>query len=508
VRRAFEVGYHASMPRKIRLAAPLLLLLAALVPLARGESTPPAASAPPAPDRPPSLPKGQLIPKVDCPAAPGESYALYIPTSYDPARRSPIVYALDARRRGEVPARLFLPGAEKYGYLVASSYNSASDGPLKPTVDAMQAMWNDTHRRFAIDDRRVYAAGFSGTARAACFMGLAIPGRLTGVIAAGAGFPPDRPPTQATSFLYFATVGNLDFNYDEVEELAGRLAELHLPHRVEGFAGPHQWMPEKLATEALAWLDLRAMKAGTRGKDPAEIENLWQEDLSRARGFAAAGDPIAAFRLYSAMAEDYAGLRPATDLGEAAKQTAEIGGSKALLAAQKEREARRKRDRHQLAEAMQTLAAVPENREILPSGRVIGNLRLPELKARAAPEKGESDEALSARRTLAALYAQTALYLPQQALDRKDYRLAAFYVEIAAEIHPESPGPWYSLASVHAQAGEKKKALEELRKAAELGWSDPAQLESDADLAPLHGEPGWGEIVERVRKRAATPGPS
>src|SRR4051812_9309557 len=61
--RAVTVGYHAPMPRTIRLAVPFLLLpLIALVPLARGQSAPPAAL---------TLPKGQLIPKVDCPAAPG-----------------------------------------------------------------------------------------------------------------------------------------------------------------------------------------------------------------------------------------------------------------------------------------------------------------------------------------------------------------------------------------------------------------------------------------------------
>src|SRR5579885_2658740 len=131
----------------------LLLLVLALGPAAHG-------------DTPPALPKGELIGKVGCTAEPGESYALYIPRSYTPGRRSPILYILDARGRAELPARLFVAGAEKYGYLLASSYQSASDGPVAPTLNAMQAMWNDTHRRFAIDDKRVYVAGFSGTVRA------------------------------------------------------------------------------------------------------------------------------------------------------------------------------------------------------------------------------------------------------------------------------------------------------------------------------------------------------
>src|SRR6185369_3649733 len=300
-------------PKTQLLTAAILLALFLLVSGTRAETASP-------PLLPQSFPKGELIPKVDCAAEPGESYALYIPTSYVPGRRSPILYILDARGRAELPARLFLAGAERYGYLVASSYQSASDGPVAPTLNAMQAMWNDTHRRFTVDDKRIYVAGFSGTVRAACFMGLSVPGSLTGVVGAGAGFPYERQPTAATPFLFYGTVGDRDFNYDEMQTLAGRLTDLHLPHRIESFAGTHQWMPEELATAALAWLDLRAMKAGTRAKDLGEIDALWQQDLSRARGFEAAGRPIPALRLYSAMADDYAGLR---DPAEAQKKAAE-----------------------------------------------------------------------------------------------------------------------------------------------------------------------------------------
>src|SRR5262249_60345273 len=120
----------------------------------------------------------------------------------------------------------------------------------------------------------------------------------------------------------------------------------------------------------------------------------------------------------------------------AGKRAAELSAWKAVQTARREREARRRRDRHQLAEAEQALAALRESEELLPMGRLAADLRLPELKARAAPAKGEGEDALSARRTLAALFVQTALYLPQQALDRKEYRLAASYPEIAPAIRP------------------------------------------------------------------------
>ncbi len=477
-----------------------LLLLAALPAAALAQAAPPAAPA----TR--TFAKGKLIPRIDCSVEKGESYALYIPRSYRPGRPTPILYILDARGRAELPAKLFLNGAEKYGYLVASSYQSASDGPVGPTVNAMQAMWNDTHRLFAIDDRRLYVAGFSGTVRAACFMGLSVPGSLTGVIGAGAGFPYERQPTATTPFLFFGTVGERDFNWDEMQTLESRLSGLHLPHRIEGFAGGHGWMPEELATAALAWLDLRAMKAGTRPKDEAEIDDLWQRDLTRARGFESGGQPIAAYRLYSAMADDYTGLRDVAEAAEAAeagKKAAEIGASPPYLAAVKARDLRRKEDQRTLEEAGRTLAAITPKNGPWRLGQVAGNLHLADLAGRAAKDQGESEDAKAARRLQNALFVQTSFYLPESAIGQKQYALAAFFVEIAREIRPQEPGVWYALASVHARGGQKKQAIEELRKATDLGWSDPEEMANDPDLASLHGEPAWGEILEGVKKHQA-----
>ena len=56
-------------------------------------------------------------------------------------------------RGGQLAAERFRPGAEKYGYILASSNNSLSDTSIDPNVEAMRAMWTDTHGRLAIDDR-------------------------------------------------------------------------------------------------------------------------------------------------------------------------------------------------------------------------------------------------------------------------------------------------------------------------------------------------------------------
>src|SRR5437868_7607347 len=110
--------------------------------------------------------KGVINDRVVCRDAPDQSYALYVPSNYTPAKKWAMLYAFDPEARGGLPVKLFKDAAEKYGYIVVGSWNS-QNGPVRPQVDALRAMWSDTHQRFAIDNQRIYMTGFSGGARMA-----------------------------------------------------------------------------------------------------------------------------------------------------------------------------------------------------------------------------------------------------------------------------------------------------------------------------------------------------
>ena len=67
-----------------------------------------------------------------------------------------------------------------------------------------------------------------------------------------------------------------------VLDLDEPLKALGVVHHFAVFEGVHQWPPKEIATRALAWFDLQAMKAGLREKDPAWIDRQWEEALGRA----------------------------------------------------------------------------------------------------------------------------------------------------------------------------------------------------------------------------------
>ncbi|HSK76436.1 MAG TPA: hypothetical protein VLQ45_08245, partial [Thermoanaerobaculia bacterium] len=216
------------------------------------------------------LPRGQVVPKVVCAAAPDRGYSLYLPASYRPDRPWPIVYAFDSRGidNGRDMIELFKEGAERFGFVVASSSDSSAVVPMEENFRSLGAMWTDTHARLAIDDRRVYGYGFSGMARFVLTAAVKAPGTIAGVISASGGYPLAHRPSSETPFPFFAVVGEKDFNYYELLDTDARLAALGIPHRIEVYDGSHQWPPEGFVTQALGWIALQEMKRGTRERSP------------------------------------------------------------------------------------------------------------------------------------------------------------------------------------------------------------------------------------------------
>lgn len=451
-------------------------------------------ASPPAPE----LPRGQVIPKIVCAAAPDRGYSLYLPSAYRPDRPWPIVYAFDSRGidNGRDMIELFKEGAERFGFVIASSADSSAVVPMEENFRSLGAMWTDTHARLAIDDRRVYGYGFSGMARFVLTAAVKAPGTIAGVISASGGYPlGHRPSREETPFPFFAVVGEKDFNYYELLDTDVRLASLSIPHRIEVYDGSHQWPSEALVTQALGWIALQEMKRGTRERSPALIESLWAEDLARARALEQAGRLWRSWRVYTAMAADFEGFK---DTGEVRKKIAALEASEALKRDLREREARDRRDRDYLERIPRFFSAVGP--EIRPDSlsQLLSDLQVPDLKKREKSQ--DPEESLAAQRLLYAVYIQTGLYLPRAAMERKQWDRAILFLEVAAQVDPDSPRIPYRLATAWAGKGNRKKAIESLEQAVERKGTDLAEIEKDSAFDPLREEEGYKKLVAKLKE--------
>jgi len=210
-------------------------------------------------------------------------------------------------------------------------------------------------------------------------------------------------------FAFFGTVGTRDFNYSEMQALDRKLTDAGIEHSIEEFEGPHEWMPPSLGREALAWLTIREMRNGTRPRDAAVIDKLWNEDLARTDAIRI----VPRWRLLQQLGRDYAGLRDTTAL------------SSRMVDAKEYREAQKKLDR-ELADEAETI----ENAKRIvatskTSAEAIKALHIDALKKR-------TDD--SAKRILNTLLGQTGFYLPREMHERGDLAREAYFREIAAAI--------------------------------------------------------------------------
>ena len=292
--------------------APRILVVAVLLALC-------GASAEGAQD----LARGIIIDDVKCAADRGESYALYLPSTYSIDRKWNLLIAFHPGARGRLMVEKYQAAAEQYGYIVAGS-NTSRNGPWSVSAAAAQAMWGDLRQRFSIDAQRIYMTGLSGGARVAMQVALGN-NNIAGVIASSAGYP-DSQPRATVPFAVFGTTGTEDFNYIEMRQLDRKLTS---PHYLSVFNGGHTLPPDAVALEAIEWMELQAMTSGRRTRDDALVDRLLEKRRQLIAASTSAGDTV---HLLEALVSDFNGLRDVSPEAKRAKDLSKQPDVKKALA--------------------------------------------------------------------------------------------------------------------------------------------------------------------------------
>jgi len=438
---------------------------------------PSLAQVPPSP-----FPPGTVIANVVCSADSKQSYALYLPSAFSAARKWPIIYLFDPLARGKVAVESVRAAAEKFGYIVVASNNSRN-GPMEDSTAAANAVWRDTQERFPVEEQRRYLAGMSGGARLVTAIALSCDGCAAGVIANAAGFPIDKAPQRNMKFAYFAAVGNADFNYGEFVELRKRLEEAGAVYRIRIFDGQHGWAPPEVWLEALDWMDIRAMAAGSLARNPARMQQTADGELARARDLQAKNNLLAAVREYQLLVRDFKGL---TDVSSAEASLAELGKKKAVRAEEKQEASALE----QQARISDPFAAQMEAIGSDESDNVdVNALRheLADLKKRADDDPKPDDlKVLAMRRALGGLVI-AAYESGQHSMEDKNYRAALIYFDLAGVGSANPAFAHYQRARAYAMLGNKKNTLAELRLALAGGFHDASAL-SAGEFQALQGQ--------------------
>jgi dienelactone hydrolase len=438
------------------------------------------------------LPRGQTIERVVCHHDAAQSYALFLPTNYTSNKKWPIIYSFDPGARGRVPVELFKTAAEKYGYIVVGSNNSRNGIPIRNIIETL---WADTHERFSIDGKRVYASGFSGGARVAIIFGYAYEDAVAGVIACSGGFPQSVTPTKEMPFVLFGTTGTDDFNFPEMKNLKRTLNTLGVANRLVVFNGGHIWLPEAVCTEAIEWLELQAMRIGRVVKNESFIEKSLTESLAKARAAEVAQEFYNAYTMYADLAADFKGLADVSDFEKKATALKNSKEVRDYLKREKSLEDKQAVLAQQFDRIIATLNNLSERTDAFADLKIrIGELR----KKSEAPQ--DSDERKLARRTLQGLLVGSFEQASNLSAQKK-YAAAATLFEVATEIKPDNADLLYSLASARAASGDKAKALDALAKALANGFTDFTRIEQDENFSALRQNTRFGKIINSARDK-------
>ncbi len=452
------------------------------------------------------IPKGEIVDQLACLDDATQSYALYLPSHYTPDRKWPILYAFDPRARGRVPLERFREAAEQYNWILVGSNNSRN-GPLQPAVEAWNAVVKDTHQRFSIDDERVYATGFSGAARVAIFLATRCRDCISGVIACGAGFPAGITPSPAFHFAVFGVAGIEDFNYPEVRDLDEALAKAGMPHRIAIFEGRHEWAPVTVATEAVEWLELKAMQAGRRTRDDRLIAAIRQKALERARAFEEAKKTWDAFHAYEAAAESFKGL---LDIGDVERKVNQLRDSPEVKDTIRNEQRQIKKQREFESRIAELIARGNRTGMQETNDRAEGpseedaetRLRVMLSDLRKQSKNAEdSDDRRIARRVLEGVF----ISLYEQGLDflqaRKQYARAVQTFTLATDVYPDRAGGFFYLAWASAANGNRKKALQALQLAVDKGFSDLAAITNNKAFDSIREDVQYRQIIQAMQKK-------
>lgn len=493
------------MRRFFLLALCCVLLVSATILPAAGQSKPnPAGKDSQAAGQDPSantLAVGKVIDAVPCVADHRQTYALYVPSTYTATKMWPIIYIFDPEGRGKVSVDLYKDVVEKYGFIVAASNNSRNF-QSEATSDAARALWSDTHMRFNLDPHRIYTMGFSGGARVATAMAVRCePCAIAGVIAHGAGYP--FPPSTKERFVYFAFIGNKDFNWPEIMELRRVKEDSSSGYRLKAFAGGHQWAPASIFNEALDWIQVKAMQSGTVSPDGSLIDRVLAYTEKEASDAHDSHDAIAEFDAYRSLVSDFKGLKDISEFQrrlDAFKNSSEF--KQGLKKQQSVIDQQRVLTQDLLSDISKIADADSDSRISLRNAITDG---MSSLKRRGDHAKTE-DERLIFIRAFDEVWVQ-GIEAGQAELERsRHFANAELYFQLMASVTPEEPWPYLLLAETAVARGDKKQANKELREAVKRGLKNPDTLNEDVNLQGLLGDAEFQQLVAELKeKRDARP---
>jgi hypothetical protein len=233
-----------------------------------------------------------------------ESFAVYLPSSFDVSKNWPMVFVFDMQGKGKQALSMFRTAAEQEGYVLATSNNTNDTLSLSKNILIANRFFNAAYDLLPLQKEHTYTAGFSDAARFASIIPNFVKG-IKGVISCGAAVGSLDILSTKNPFYFVGIVGREDYNFLDMLETRKTLDRLKFPNQLLLFDGGHEWPSSDLIASALNILTLSAMAKGEVLKDEQKMVNSYQESLTAANSLFSDQKPLLAEHKLSEMIRIY-----------------------------------------------------------------------------------------------------------------------------------------------------------------------------------------------------------
>ena len=438
--------------------------------------------------------KDQITDTVQCRNEIGQSYALYRPAQYDNKKSWPVILIFDPAARGKTGVSTFIEAGRKYGFILACSNNSRN-GPLQDNFAAAATMFQDVEERFTVDQKRIYAAGFSGGSRFA--MAFAVKEKkISGVIGCGAGLPNDRNylPSGNTDFLYYGLAGTRDMNYLEMHDLLGFFSsKTRVISYFRTFPGGHQWPGSDLITEAVEWLVLQTMNRKIIPADRTFLSYVENKTQNLINSQLSAGNQADAIMYMRFAARDFQGTPFAsgmtkllTDSEKSAEYQKAIRKWNKMAATEQEK---KEKYLNYLSEIVNS-GSLPDSASVWWRNETRELIR---LRDKGSPEISQMASRVLNFISILCSEQGTSYYR------NRFYAQAAFMFEICTLSDSENPNNYYNLARSLAGSGKSKESVDALSAAMNHGFNSRKTVESDPAFGKIRGDTRYKALILKMK---------
>ncbi|NHF59027.1 hypothetical protein FK220_006730 [Flavobacteriaceae bacterium TP-CH-4] len=251
--------------------------------------------------------KGTIIDSIPVGASNNETFALYLPQSFNENELSPIVFVFDPAGRGKTGIKPFIPSAETHGYILVCS-NNIRNGPYERNFELANRWFTHIFSNFSISEKQMYVAGFSGGSRLASAIAV-LTNQMAGVIACGAGLSQHTSHTPSNhDFSYVGLCGNRDMNYLEMTGVQKFLNKLNVNNTLITYEGDHRWPPSEQLLKAFDWLALQSHKKGTKMQSDDFLIRSYRRSWEEAQKNQINKNPLEAAQGYERIIKSYGSL--------------------------------------------------------------------------------------------------------------------------------------------------------------------------------------------------------